>query len=246
MAVKSMLLYGRNSVLERLRVNPRSVRGIWIQENIDLAEIEELAESAEIPLEKLSAKSLSKMKPAKDLQGVVARVDVFRYAHFETMLKDAIPKKSTIIFLDRVADPHNLGVVMRTAACFGDMAVVIPERMACGVNETVLHVSSGGENYVRVSMVPNISSALLKAKRAGYWAVGAVAEEGSEDISEVSLPFPLALVLGSEGSGIRHGLDKHLDIRAHIRMGGAKLSFNVNIACAIFCYEICRQKGRNR
>jgi len=144
-----------------------------------------------------------------------------------------------------VNDPHNLGVILRTAACFGGFAVVIPEFEACEVNETVLHVASGGENYIPVSRVTNISKAIGRAKDAGYWIVGAVVDEDAADINETELPFPLGLVLGSEGSGIRPGIKKHLDVKIYIPMKGASLSLNVNIACAIFCYEISRRIARD-
>ncbi len=81
-----------------------------------------------------------------------------------------------------------------------------------------------------------------KAKQLGFWIVGAVADEEGEDIAEVSLPFPLGVVLGSEGTGIRKGVQKRLDIRACIPMRGAQLSFNVSMACGIFCHEITKQK----
>jgi len=106
----------------------------------------------------------------------------------------------------------------------------------------VLHVASGGENYVPVTKVANLTNAMLAAKEAGYWMAGAVVDEGAQDINKLSLPFPLGLVLGSEGEGVRYGVDKHLDIRARIPMAGAPLSFNVAMACAIFGYEITRQK----
>jgi len=90
--------------------------------------------------------------------------------------------------------------------------------------------------------VSNLSNALLKAKDAGFWALGAVAQ-GGEAISQTNLPKPACLVLGSEGSGIRYGLAKHLDLSLNIPMAGAPLSFNVTAACAICCYEIVRQKA---
>ena len=92
-----------------------------------------------------------------------------------------------------------------------------------------------------MSMVTNLSAALREAKDAGYWVVGTVVE-GGEDLSKVSLPFPLCLVLGSEGKGIRHGLHKQLDLKVSLPMSGAPLSFNVAMACAIFSYEIAKQR----
>ena len=139
--------------------------------------------------------------------------------------------------LDSLNDPHNLGSIIRIAACFDGFAIVIPEHGSCEVNETVIHVASGGENFVPVSIVTNLSTALIQAKKAGYWAVGTVVDEG-QDMTRTSLPFPLCLVLGAEGKGIRYGIQKHLDMKISLPMKGAQLSFNVAMACAIF-FSFC-------
>jgi 23S rRNA (guanosine2251-2'-O)-methyltransferase len=128
------------------------------------------------------------------------------------------------------------------SACFGGISLIVPSREACQVNETVLHVASGGENYVPIANVNNLAPAIDDAKKLGFWIAGAVVDEDAENITEVSFPFPLGVVLGSEGKGIRKGLQKRLDIRARIPMRGAALSFNVSMACAIFCHEITKQK----
>ena len=239
---KSMLLYGRNSVLERLRANPKSIKNIYLQEGFDVAHIEEMIKVNNVPVERLPANHLSQLKPTKDLQGIVAEIRVFEYMSFNNLLEHAKKRNLTIIFLDRINDPHNLGVIIRTVACFGGMALVIPEFKACSVNETVLHVASGGENYVPVANISNIPTAVIKAKKEGYWIAGAVLDDDAQDVNEISFPFPLGLVLGSEGGGIRHGVKKHLDIKVRIPMEGAKLSFNVNMACGILCHEICKQR----
>ncbi len=93
-------------------------------------------------------------------------------------------------------------------------------------------------------MVTNMLTALLEAKKAGYWIAGTVVERGA-DINKVDLPFPICLVLGSEGKGIRHGIEKHLDLKLSLPMRGAALSFNVAMACAIFCHEIAKQRQKN-
>ncbi len=113
----------------------------------------------------MTPKALSKIKPVKDLQGIVAKIDDFNYASFKDLLARSKKEKFTLIFLDRLFDPHNLGVIIRTAACFGGFAIVIPEYEACEVTEAVLHVASGGENYVAVAMVPNLVNAAIAAKR---------------------------------------------------------------------------------
>ena len=240
-----MFLYGKNSILERLKKNPASVKRIFLQDNFRNPQIKGLIRQNNIAWDQVSAKRLSRIKHAKDLQGIIAEVEDFSYMHLEGLLQPDKNPRPSLIFLDRINDPHNLGVIIRVAACFGGFAVVIPKFSSCVVNETVLHVASGGENYVSVSMVSNIASAILKAKDCGYWIMGAVLDEAAEDISKLSLPFPLAVVLGSESEGIRYGVQRRLDIKARIPMPGAKLSLNVGMACAIFCHRISGQRGKS-
>ena len=237
-----MFLYGKNSVFERLKVNPQSIKKIFLEEDFSAPHIEELIKSRNIISKRVSKKELSRTKHADSLQGIVALVERFEYTDLEDLLNRPEDERLSLIFLDRVFDPQNLGAIIRTTACFGNFAVVIPKHKACEVTETVLHVASGGENYTPVAMVSNLTNALLTAKRKGWWVVGTVTK-GGEDISSVSLPFPLCFVLGSEGEGIRYGIEKHLDIKTHIPMQGAPLSFNVAISCAIFCHQIKKQLG---
>lgn len=237
-----MYLYGKNSVLERLKVDPKSIRQVFVQDNFKAPEITDLLKARKIPAKKVSEKDLLRIKRADRLQGVVAEADKYQYASFDELINIGIDKQMSFIFLDGLNDPHNLGTIIRIAACLGGLAVVIPEHGSVEVNETVIHVASGGENFVPVSLVTNLSTALIKAKKAGYWAVG-TAVEGGENINKVSLPFPLCLVLGSEGKGVRYGIQKHLDMKVTLPMKGAKLSFNVAMACAIFAHEIAKQRG---
>ncbi|RKY32543.1 MAG: 23S rRNA (guanosine(2251)-2'-O)-methyltransferase RlmB [Candidatus Omnitrophota bacterium] len=243
MAKNFIYLYGKNPVYERIKANPKTVRKIFFEEDYKIPFNIKLAiEKSGIATEFLPKKDLFRLKNSKDLQGVIAKADKFNYALFEDLLNQPQDKQLTLIFLDKINDPQNLGVIIRTAACFGGFAVIIPKFKACEVTEAVLHVASGGENYVPVAMVSNITYAIITAKKAGYWIMGTLVDEEAEDISKISLPFPLGLVLGSEGEGVSHGLKKHFDIKAHIPMDGVKLSFNVSMACAIFCHEITKQR----
>ena len=238
----STYLYGKNSVLERLKANPGSIRQVYVQDNFRAPDILEAIRYAKVQLKTVSEKDLLRIKHADRLQGIIAETEKYRYLPFEELLSDDIDKKS-LIFLDGLNDPHNLGSIIRIAACFGGFAIVIPEHSSCEVNETVIHVASGGENFVPVAQVTNLSAALLKAKKSGYWAVGTVID-GGQDMNSVSLPFPLCLVLGAEGKGIRYGIEKHLDMKISLPMEGAQLSFNVAMACAIFSYEITKQREK--
>jgi 23S rRNA (guanosine2251-2'-O)-methyltransferase len=235
-----MYLYGKNSVLERLKVNPSSIKKILLAENFSESSIEQLIKEKHIPTERLSLQNLRKIKKGDNLQGIVAKVKEYRYVSFDDLLTNS--KSPTLLFLDRIYDPQNLGAVMRVAACFGHFAVIIPKYKACEVNETVLHVAQGAENYINVAMVANLVNAVIAAKKRGYWILGTVTDKTLKTLDKVSLPFPLGVVFGSEGEGIRYGIAKQIDISAHIAMEGGELSFNVASACAIFCYEIARQR----
>jgi 23S rRNA (guanosine2251-2'-O)-methyltransferase len=230
-----MYLYGKNSVLERLKVDPGSIREICIQDNLRIQSIVDTIKESNIPLKRVTEKELLRIKRADRLQGIVAKVNKFAYRPFEKVLHKPGRNQLSFLFLDGINDPHNLGSIMRIAACFGGFALVIPRHSSCEVNETV-------ENYVPVCQVTNLTSALREAKKAGYWAVGTVIE-GGEDVNTVSLPFPLCLLLGSEGKGIRPGLQKLLDLKVSLHMKGAQLSLNVAMACAVFAHEIARQRA---
>ncbi|MCX5715351.1 MAG: 23S rRNA (guanosine(2251)-2'-O)-methyltransferase RlmB [Candidatus Omnitrophica bacterium] len=237
-----MILYGRNSVAERLKADPASIKKIFLQNNFNDPAIEQSAQKNSVPLERLPPEKLMKIKDADNLQGIIAQAADFQYGDLDELLRIDAAKKTTFIFLDSVYDPHNLGSIIRTAACLGGFAIVIPKHKACEVTEAVLHVASGGENYVPVVKAVNLSTAIIKAKEAGYWIAGAVVGPGGENLDRAELAFPLGIVLGSEGEGIRYGVEKHLDMKVRIPMEGAALSFNVTIACAMFCYEIAKRK----
>ena len=235
-----MFLYGKNSVLERLRANPKSIKGLYLQDKFSATAIDSLIKSRKIPVKRVAEKELSRIKRADRLQGIVAEVDKFEYANFDELM---LAKKVSFICLDNINDPHNLGSIIRIAACFGDLAVVIPKHDSCEVTDAVMHVASGGENFVPVCKVNNMLTNLLKAKKEGYWVVGTVVD-GGEDINKTALPFPLCLVLGSEGKGIRHGIEKYLDVKVTLPMKGAELSLNVAMASAVFCHEISKQRTK--
>ncbi len=236
-----MLLYGKKSVLERLRINPDSVRKIFMQDKTQMPRIEKLIRRYNIPLDRIPAHKIENMKRAKNVQGIIARVDKFPYTPYEKLLSSPSREKLNFMFLDRINDPQNFGVILRSLACFGGFAVIIPEKGACLVTEAVLHVACGGENYVPVAQVRDLGDAIVAAKKQGYGIMGAIVNAG-ESVHSVSLTFPLGLVLGSEAEGVSSRLEQHLDTKVYIPMPGVGLSLNVGMACTVFAHEINRQK----
>lgn len=234
-----MFLYGKRPVIERLKAAPKTVRSLVLQQQTEAADVVKAAQAAGVKFQSKGKAEFSRLAPDAHTQGVLAEVEEFRYAELEDLLQ--LRPRPTLLLLDRVTDPQNLGAVLRSLACFGGFAVVIPKHDSAEVTPTVLRVACGGENYVPVARVTNLVQAAEKAKEAGYWVAGTSAS-GGEPLHAADWPEPLALVLGSEGGGIRPGLEKHLELTLTLPMPGASLSFNVATSAALIAYEITRRR----
>lgn len=238
-----MKLYGKNPVIERIKSNPQSIRRILIEQgHQDHGYVAQKARKWGIPVSAVPASQLLKIARNVNTQGIVADVEDFSYLPYAELLESAVAKKWTLIFLDGVTDPQNLGSILRGLGSLGDFALVLPTKDSVSVTEAVLRVASGGENHIRVSQVSNLAQAVVKARDAGFWIAGSVVEDG-ENFFTVKLQFPLGLVLGSEQKGIRDVIKKHLDSKVTIPMAKERMSLNVAQAATIFAYEITKQKS---
>ena len=226
--------------MERLQTAPKTIQALYLQQGTDNPEVVRAAKKAGLSFLSLSKQDFSKKSGDVHAQGVLADVSDFQYAPLEALLKKE--PRPLLFLLDRVTDPQNLGSILRNSACFGNIALVLPKHDSVEVNETVLRVACGGENHVPVAQVTNLVQAAEQAKKAGYWIAGADAENGTP-LAHVKWPWPLGIVLGSEGGGIRPGLAKQLDLTVTLPMPGAPLSFNVAVAAALLGYEITRLKS---
>ena len=236
-----MYLYGKNQVIERINVRPQSIKKIFLAGKSDAAAIKNMAQRKSIPCVSVSEKEFSALAGHHHAQGVIAEIQDFSYADLYDLLNLPDKEKYTFIALSNITDPQNLGSIVRTAACFGRFALIIPKHRSATINETVLKVACGGENYVPVAQETNLVSSLEQLKKAGYWTVGSVVE-GGDDVAKFTFPFPLCFVVGSEDEGIRPGVLAHLDYRVTLPMPGKSLSLNAAVATAIFCYEIMKQQ----
>ncbi|MFA5320394.1 MAG: 23S rRNA (guanosine(2251)-2'-O)-methyltransferase RlmB [Candidatus Omnitrophota bacterium] len=240
-----MYLYGKRSINERLLVNPRSVKQVILEHGGGrVPEVAALARSKRIPVELIHTTRFKSITRGIHSQGIIAEVEDFAYADLDEIIGVENTKKPTLILLDRINDPQNLGAILRTCACMGGFCVVLPKHECVDVTETVLKVACGAENYVPVCLLSTLAVAVDKAKEEGYW-IAATVVEGGDNPRGTAINFPLALVFGSEGEGVRAGLLKELDYRFTLPMQGAELSLNVANAVSIFCYEITCQRNLN-
>lgn len=241
-----MKLYGRNPVLERIKSNPQSISRIYIERgHPESSYVQQKAKKYNIPVAVIGGSQMLKLARDVNSQGLLAEVEGFSYMQFADMLVAAKEKKGTLVFLDELNDPQNLGAIMRSLGCLGHFYIVLPTHHSVEVTETVLRISCGGDNYVSVAKVANLSNAIVKAKDEEFWIVGSVVD-GGESLTDVKLQFPLGIVIGSEQKGIRDVIRKQLDIAVTIPMANPRMSFNAAHAATILCYEISRQRNRKK
>ena len=238
-----MKLYGKNPVLERIKTNPKSIKRVLIEQgHVEHGYIHQKGKQFGFAVSAVPYTKIQKLGQSLNTQGIIAEVEDFSYVSLDDLLQTAVDKHQTVIFLDNLTDPQNLGGIIRTCGSLGDFAIVLPTTESVHITESVLRVACGGDNYVPVARVANLGNAIEKAKKQGFWIMG-TATKDSKSIFEVSIQFPVGLVLGSEEKGVRDIIRKKLDQEVMIPMKAARMSLNVAHAASILCYEIIRQKN---
>lgn len=236
---------GRNPVLEALR-GGRKVAAIFLPEGVEikgtLKEILKLAEARKIPVERIERDEFARMSLTRSPQGVLAEVSPFAYADIAE-LEESFQgeEKPLVLVLDGVEDPQNFGSLLRVAEACGVSGVVIARRRSSPVTPAVAKASAGAVEHVRVARVANIASTLERLKEKGLWVVGADSESG-EPYHQVDLSAAIALVLGSEGKGLKRLVKERCDFLVKLPMLGKVSSLNVSTAGAVLLYEALRQR----
>lgn len=229
-----MIVYGRNPVREAIR-GPRAVRQIWATTN---ASREPWIAASGIRSSIESAEQLTRRAVSDGHQGICAEVSEFRYADADALLALEAP---LIVVLDQVQDPQNLGAICRTAECAGASAVVIPERRSAEVTPSVCKASAGAVEHLPVARVRNLADFLAAAKQAGIWCYGADAD-GRIGYAEIDYAGPVALVLGSEGRGLRPRVAAACDALVALPLRGQIESLSVSAAAAVLLYAAGRPR----
>ncbi len=212
----------------------------------DVQEIVRLAKERGIEIRVTSRDALNREAPNAHHQGLMAVAAVRAYATIADVLKIPAQRGEPALFLvlDSIEDPRNLGAILRTAEATGSHGVIIPERRAAGLTETVAKAAAGALEYVPVVKVVNIVSILEELKKAGVWVAGA--EAGAETVYwNADFVRPTALVLGGEDKGIRRLVKEHCDYLISLPLMGRINSLNVSVAAGTLLYEVLRQRRRS-
>lgn len=237
---------GRNPVVEAIKSN-RTIDKILILKGIHhgvINEIKKLANEKNIIVQYVPKNKLDSIVENCNHQGVIAYIAAHKYYSVDDILQYAKEKQEDpfIIILDEIEDPHNLGAIMRTVECAGAHGVIIPKRRSVGLTATVAKASSGAMEYVKVAKVTNIVDTIGYLKDQGIWVYGADMD-GENYYYDTKLDGPLAIVIGSEGKGMKRLVKESCDFIVKIPMKGKVTSLNASVAAGIFMYEIRRQRG---
>lgn len=239
------IIYGINPVKEALRGQRRAFE-LFVAEGTSDQRVEKLlklAAEAGVPVRRRQRRDLQRLCATDHHQGVALRVEAFAYPDFDDVLAAWKEKGEEGIFvvLDGIQDPHNLGAIIRTAACAGADCVVIPKDRAVGVSPTVEKVAAGATETVPVVQVINIATTLEQLKDAGFWIYGAD-EKTSDSLYQQKLTGNIVFVIGGEGEGIRPLVRKKCDVLFAIPLPGGVNSLNASVAGGIALFEAVRQR----
>lgn len=239
-------LFGIHAVQAALDYSPQKIRRAWIDSQRQDARLkqvlDDLGKLGIIP-EKAERKKLDKMADGKNHQGIVVAVELPAMRSEDQLKQDveALTGTAFYLVLDQVQDPHNLGACLRTADAVGAHGVIVTKDNAAGITPTVCKVASGAAETVPVYQVTNLARILRWLKEQNIWIMGA-AGEAEQTVFQMKLDMPLAVVMGTEGTGMRHLTRQHCDFLVKIPMAGQVESLNVSVAAGVLLYEVFRQK----
>ncbi len=243
------VIYGVNPIKELLRGGGEELAELWVAEGARspaVSELEVQATAVGARVKHAPRQKLDRLAGVDRHQGVVAVLQgAFKYADVNEALDAArsAGEPPLLVILDGVEDPQHLGAIIRSAVAFGAHAVVIPRDRAVGVTSVVVKASAGVVARCKVVRVVNIARFVEQMKDSGVWSV-ALAADGDRELSQVDLKGPIALVMGSEGEGIRPLVRRSCDHAARVPMVGQVESLSVSAAAAIALYEVARQRRR--
>jgi 23S rRNA (guanosine2251-2'-O)-methyltransferase len=223
------LVYGRRAVREALRGR---------REVLELLATERAARDGWDRKPRIvPEKALNELAGTRDHQGVVARVEPFRYAD----AYELVAGEPLLVVLDQVTDPHNLGAVIRSTEGAGATGVILPAHRSARVTPAVARASAGAVEHLPVAVVPNLARYLNEVKGPRLWVYAA--DAAGTPMAEADLSGGLSLVFGAEGKGLRPLVRRACDAVVSIPLAGRVESLNVSVAAAVLLYEAQRQRA---
>jgi 23S rRNA (guanosine2251-2'-O)-methyltransferase len=244
MAKKSSeIIYGIHAVEAAIRNQPENILQLFVQQSRNdsrVKKILDIAKNSGVSVQAIGNDKLKEKCPGARHQGLVAEIRAVKSA--AVSLEDVLEKESVLLLiLDEVQDPHNIGACLRTADAVGVDAVVVSKNRSPALTPVIRNVASGAAETVPYIMVSNLARALDKIRNSNVWVVG-TSGDASQTIYDSKAGHRLALVMGSEGKGMRRLTREACDELISIPMQGSVESLNISVATAVCLYEIRRQQ----
>lgn len=239
-------LYGINPVREALGGAGRKPRELLVaagEPSSRLAELVAQAERQGLKISRRERRELDRLAGHSQHQGVLLRLEPFVYTPLPDLLAAwrASERPAFFLLLDGITDPHNFGAMLRSAEVAGCHGVIVARDRSCPVTPVVEKTAAGALAHLPLCQVTNLTRAIDELKQAGIWCYGLAGEEGATDLYRTDLSGHLALVVGSEGKGLRPNVRSHCDGLLAIPMRGQVGSLNASVAVAVALFEVVRQ-----
>lgn len=240
------LLYGRHAVLEALRANRRRIYRVRLDQGVGttgiVADILEAAAQRGCPVLQGASPIWDRVLSVKH-QGVLAEAGPYPYVDLAEVLRPVGAEDPLFLVLDHLQDVQNLGTLLRTAEAMAVNAVLLPARRSAGITPAVVNASAGAVEHLHIALVGNLVQALEQLKAAGIWIVGLDLSPGAVPLHEADLRGPLAIVVGSEATGLSRLVREHCDWAVMIPMYGVVGSLNAAVAGSIALVKAREARG---
>lgn len=237
-----MKVEGRNSVYELLKTD-KEIDKVLVQKDLKDEASKRLINvirSHRVKVQLVDKYVLDKESEDKHSQGFIAFVSDYKYFDLEDIIDDCKDKDGFVVVLNEILDPHNLGSIIRVCECAGVDGLIIGKDRCASVSDTVMRISEGALNHVKIARVTNINTSIDKLKESGFWVYGA--ETGGGNIYKTDLTGKICLVIGGEDSGVKKLTKSKCDGIISIPMFGKVNSLNASVACGVAVYEAVRQR----
>ena len=239
-----MIIYGRNPVKEAYRAG-KTIEKLYLPKGAPdpvLSPIYKMAKEKRTVISYVDKFTMDKLSEGGNHQGVLAQITDFDYCTVEDIMNLAKSKEEDllIVLLDGITDPHNLGAIVRSAECFGAHGIVIPKHRRVGVNDTVVKVASGATEHMLIAKVTNINDTIRMLKEHNVWVYATDFDGKAPKLTNMT--GNIAIVIGSEGEGIKKLTKELCDDTITIPEYGKINSLNASVATGIILYEAVRQR----
>jgi len=227
-----MLVYGKNVAREVLN-SDLNIQNIYLLDTFNNQELLKLIKKQNLIPQIKTQSEMAKMT-TEPHQGIIIEIENYKFLDYETIKKDE--RANFIVVLDRIEDPRNFGAIIRTCECAGVDYIIIPNKATSDITPSVVKTSSGALANVKIVQVANLRNTLQNLKKQDFWIIGTDAE--GKNYKEIDYKGKIALVIGSEGFGLKHIVRETCDLVASIPIKGKVNSLNASVAAGIMIYEV--------